>query len=104
MTWLSCSQEELLRKIQVAEASMTPQQLAFWRRVRTTPEKWSLPPWGDVGGGFWVVALVDDEVIWYNDIEDGFNVSSIEDRGIIGQYWANQDELQWVIQRMANVV
>ena len=61
------------------------------------PHKWQLHPWGDEGAGFWVVAQIGQKVIWYNDIEDGFNRSSCSELGLIDEYWCNQDELQWTV-------
>lgn len=57
-------------------------------------------PYGDLGGGFWVVAIIGRFVAWFNDIEDGFNVSRYSKYGVIGEYWCNQDELEWAMQRV----
>lgn len=65
----------------------------FWARVKIRPQKWNLSPWGDEGGGFWVVALIGQECIFYNDIEDGFNISRFSAFGCIDDYWCNQSEL-----------
>jgi hypothetical protein len=73
---------------------MGPRVLAFWERIRVRPVKWALPPWGDEGDGFWVVAVAGQECVWYNDIEEGFNVSRFETFGRIADYWCNQSELQ----------
>lgn len=54
-------------------------------------------PYGDGGNGFWVVAIVGETVIWYNDIEDGFNRSRYSVYGEIEDYWCNQDELEIAI-------
>ena len=91
--WEPISEDALLSLIASAEAAMQPPVRAFWERVRVRPVKWALPPWGDEGGGFWVVAVVGQECVWYNDIEDGFNVSRFEAFGRIADYWCNQSEL-----------
>ena len=67
------------------------------------PAKWQLSPWGDLGGGFWVIAVMEDRVLWYNDIEDGFNVSRFVTLGTIPstEYWCNQDELRWALPALA---
>ena len=45
------------------------------------------------------MAVHADRVIWYNDIEDGFNVSRFEIQGRIpdDEYWCNQDPLRWAL-------
>jgi hypothetical protein len=95
--WEAISEEALLSLIAAAEAAMDAPVLAFWERVRVRPVKWALPPWGDEGGGFWVVAVLGQTCVWYNDIEDGFNISRFEAFGRIADYWCNQAELQHCI-------
>lgn len=72
----------------------------LWDLVRIPPVKWHQQPWGELGGGFWVVGLIGRQVIWYNDIEHGFNVSQYVEYGTITKYWCNQDELHHVIWQL----
>jgi hypothetical protein len=37
-------------------------------------------------------------VVWFNDIEGGFNRSQYSAFGIIKDYWCNQDELAHTMQ------
>jgi hypothetical protein len=91
--WQPISEDDLLALIAAAEPAMEPPARALWERIRLRPVQWALPPWGDQGGGFWVVAVVGQECVWYNDIEDGFNVSRFEAFGHIADYRCNQSEL-----------
>ncbi len=77
----------------LADCSIEEQTL--FAETRITPSKWSQKPWGDEGGGFWAVAVRGDRVLWFNDIEYGFNVSQYLEAGTIprDQYWCNQDPL-----------
>jgi hypothetical protein len=54
---------------------------------------WRCSPWGDEVGGFWVVAVRGDTVIWFNDIEGGFNISRFHTPGIIDEYSCNQSDI-----------
>ncbi|HTV25425.1 MAG TPA: hypothetical protein VMG12_42310 [Polyangiaceae bacterium] len=63
-----------------------------WAAMRIEPRKWQCSPWGDAGGGFWAVAVREHVVVWYNDIEHGFNTSPFEHEGVIGEYWCNQGD------------
>ena len=77
--------------------------LPMWQAIRVRPAKWQLHPWGDEGGGFWIVAIFGQFVLWFNDIEWGFNLSSYCAFGKIDEYRCNQDELQhsmYQIQRL----
>jgi hypothetical protein len=95
--WQPISNDDLQREIDHGVAQMTPEQLNLWNAIQVPPLKWALHPWGDLGGGFWVVAILGQTVVWYNDIEDGFNRSAYSSAGTIDEYWCNQDELQWTI-------
>ena len=100
MSWQPISLADLHSRIDEGVRQMTPSQLRLWRMVATPPEKWNLHPWGDAGGGFWAVAVIGRIVIWFNDIEDGFNKSAYIETGAIGEYFCNQDELHWSIGRL----
>jgi hypothetical protein len=75
MNWEPISRESLEEIVAKELVDATPEERALFSRTAVTPSKWRLSPWGDAGGGFWVVAVMDDRVLWYNDIEEGFNVS-----------------------------
>ena len=94
MDWTPCIEEELATLIADGVAAMNARGRALWDLIRIPPAKWQLRPWGDKGGGFWVVGILGQQVVWYNDIEGGFNVSCYETPGLIAEYWCNQDELQ----------
>lgn len=73
---------------------------AAWEQIRIEPQKWRCSPWGDAGGGFWAVATSGGQVIWYNDIEDGFNTSRYSTYGEIDEYQCNQDTIDHVLARL----
>ena len=99
--WEPISEAKLLEMV-TSEASFLEAPLrTFWDRVRIEPVKWSLPPWGDQGAGFWVVAIVEQRALWYNDIEDGFNVSRFDAAGRINDYCCNQDDLGLALRRLS---
>ncbi|TPG65640.1 hypothetical protein EAH73_12665 [Hymenobacter nivis] len=79
---------------------MSEEVRRFWDRIKIAPEKWQEPSMGAEGGGFWVVAVLDNAIIWYNDIEEGFNTSPFTSWGSFEEYWCNQDELQWSVQNL----
>ena len=83
---------------------MSPEQLRLWRAMRIEPEKWKQRPYGDQGNGFWVVGLIGRTVIWYNDIEEGFNRSEFAKYGTIKDYWRNDDELEVTVQYILNAM
>jgi hypothetical protein len=92
--------ERLVGLIEAGEAAMSQADLALWRLIRIPPATWQIAPWGT----FWAVAIVGGSVIWYNDIEGGFNVSPYTIPGNIGSYWADQAELQHVVSSLTRQV
>jgi len=100
--WKPIAESALLARVSQAEARMTPAQRRLWEAVKIPPEKWQQDPYGNAGNGFWVVALIGSTVIWYNDIEDGFNRSHYSAYGQIEDYWCNQDELEVTMTYLMN--
>jgi hypothetical protein len=102
--WEPISLSALLARIRQGCARMTEAQRHLWNGVEIKPEKWKQHPYGDAGDGFWVVGLVGRTVIWYNDLENGFNRSVYSDYGVIEDYWRNADELEITVQYLANAL
>lgn len=102
MTWQPMDLADLQAMLSRDLAECTGEQREFFRRASVSPVKWRLAPWEDQGGGFWAVAGNMDRVLWYNDIEDGFNVSRFDVQGEIprDEYWCSQDSLRWALTRL----
>jgi hypothetical protein len=92
--WQPITEAALRKRIAQGVKRMDARARRLWDAIRIEPEKWQLPPYGDAGGGFWVVAIVGRSVVWYNDIEEGFNRSRYSAYGRIDDYWRNDDELE----------
>ncbi len=97
MNWKPASEEDIRDLIDSACERMSAEQARVWERIKVPPEKWDLDPWGNEGNGFWIVALIGRWVVWFNDIEWGFNLSRYASYGTIGEYWCNQDGLDAVV-------
>lgn len=104
MDWQPISEAALWDEILSAERRMNPQVLRLWEAIKITPEKWSETTHGAIGGGFWVVAIIGKRVIWFNDIEDGFDCSSYVVPGEIAEYFCSQYELEMAVQTMLTFI
>ena len=104
MSWSPISEEKVWDLIIAAEGRMSFAQQRLWNVIKVIPHKWSQEPWGNLGGGFWVVAVVGDSILWYNDIEDGFNISRYVAFGKIEEYWCNQDDLEHSVQQILALI
>jgi len=101
VTWTPLAREELDSMISSSLSEYDKDVGTDWERIRIEPAKWQCSPWGDQGGGFWAVAIEDTNVLWYNDIEEGFNWSRFTERGVIDEYWCNQNEFDSILEDFA---
>ena len=99
--WTPISLTELEEWISRGESRLEGELLKFWELIKIQPQKWKESEYGAVGGGFWVVAIFGNTVIYFNDIEEGFNVSSYTTYGQISEYCCEQSEIDWVILSIA---
>ena len=104
MNWKPITLDELHTEIQKTEPELTDETLRFWKAIKIDPEKWQEKEYGAESKGFWAVAVFGKNVIWYNDIEDGFNISLYTTYGEIDEYWCNQDEISWTVTRLFNQI
>ena len=98
--WTPITLTELNKLIKPEEFDSSVTQL--WELIKIEPEKWQETEYGNEGEGFWAVAIFGKNVIWYNDIEEGFNISSYTVYGKIDYYYCNQDELKHVLINLHN--
>jgi hypothetical protein len=98
------SREDLLEMMGSALAGADDTVRAAWERLRIEPARWQCSPWGDAGGGFWAIAVKGGEVVWYNDVEDGFNTSPFTIRGTIGEYGCNQAEFSEILAALPEAI
>jgi hypothetical protein len=71
-------------------------QLAVFDKYRVEPFSAPIVRYGQTESVV-VVARNGDQVIYYEDVEDGFNVSPISPDGRVLEHWCNQDELRFAL-------
>jgi hypothetical protein len=104
MTWKPITEEAVWDKLNAAQRRMSVRQAKLWHIIQIQPNKWAPESRSTSGASFWAVGLIGRTVIWFNDIEDGFNRSSYDQYGIIKEYWCNQDELEHAIQKLLDAI
>lgn len=98
--WQPISICELKKLIESGLSKMNNDHLKIWKKISIEPEKWIEYKYGKESGGFWTIAISENKIIWYNDIEEGFNISSFTNHGKIDEYESEQDELQWTMYKL----
>lgn len=73
--------------------SCYPEERALFERTKTAVERRPFVDKTYLEDAF-VVAFHRDEVMYYNEIEEGFNTSPVDEHGAIMEYWCSQDSLQ----------
>ena len=102
--WTPITLIKLYDQIQKTETDLNGELWNFWQLIKIEPMKWQEVNYGKVGNGFWVVAICGHKIIWYNDIEHGFNISDYSTYGQIDGYYCNQDELNWSAIRLFDLI
>ncbi|MCR4030607.1 MULTISPECIES: hypothetical protein [Flavobacterium] len=102
--WQPITLNELYGEIRKSENDLTEKEKDFWNLIKIIPIKWQEKEYGEMGGGFWVVAICGSKIIWYNDIEEGFNICDYTVFGEIEEYSCDQDELIWPIKRLFELI
>lgn len=98
--WKPITLIELSEKIEKTEINLKEELLKFWQQIKIKPIKWTEEKHGEDGSGFGVVAVCETKVIWYNDIEEGFNISEYKIYGQIEKYYCDQDDLSWSVAKL----
>lgn len=100
MTWQPTTLSELQELVDSDLAEADDDVIELWQAIRVQPVKWSCSPMGELGGWFWVIAKHEGTVLWYNDIEDGFNASPVLQEGVISDYGCEQHDLELCLRRI----
>lgn len=95
--WTPISIEEIRKMIEYLLFLLNEEQLGLWKFISVTPQKWQEETMGKEGSGFWVVGLAGNKALYYNDIEEGFRLSSFSKYGTLDEYHCNQLELHEMI-------
>lgn len=88
MNWKPFSEANLWQLIIEAKSRMSISQAKLWEVIKINPVNGE-KTYGESRGGFWAVALIRQLVVCYNDIEDGFNISSFYHYGVVADYQCN---------------
>ncbi|MGH1378951.1 MAG: hypothetical protein ACRBB3_09035 [Alphaproteobacteria bacterium] len=97
--WTPINKGELEKIINNDLKLCTPEQLDTWNKYSINPVKAEIERYGGIELVF-LVAIKNDYGMYYEDVEEGFNISPINNDGLkIHEHWCNQDDLQTALNR-----
>ena len=102
MDWEPISLNEINNLIKTSVSVMDIEVLNFWNSIKITPKKWIENHYNS-DDQFWVVAKTTNHIIYYNDIEEGFNISKINRPFQIEVTSAEQDELHFALIKLLKI-
>lgn len=90
--WKPTTEQDLNEIIKGELRYCKPAQLKTWKEFSIKPYKAKIIRYGATEYVF-IVAVKDNEAMYYEDVEEGFNFSPLGKDGEILEHWCNQDEL-----------
>jgi hypothetical protein len=96
MEWQPATVEEVMKIVRDDLAECDEEQLVAFKRYAVEPYVAPILRYGEMGNAI-VVARRGDEVIYWEDVEEGFNLSPVALDGRILEHWCNQDELRFAL-------
>lgn len=100
MTIAPLSEVQIYDIIIDAEQKLRPVAQRFWSELKVTPQQWKEASFGKYLGGFWVVGIFGEHIIWYNEIEEGFSISKYSQYGRIDNYNSYVSTLSDIIEQI----
>ena len=94
------TEHDMFQIILDAELQLSSKGKRYWERIRIHPQKWIEKKFGKGCGGFWVVGILGNNIIWYNELEDGFIISEYESFGTISTYNSAEQKLSFLIEQI----
>jgi hypothetical protein len=99
MDWKPATMDEVKDILKAELKECNSEQLANFRQHAIEPHFAPIVRYG-ITGNVVVVARKSDEVIYWEDIEEGFNISLVSPDGRVLEHWCNKDELGVALDRL----
>ena len=96
MEWLPATIEDVRMILDGDLQECDPEQTATFKKYAVEPYLAPIVRYGELEQVV-VVARNGDEVMYWEDVEEGFNLSPIASDGKILEHWCNQDELRYAV-------
>jgi hypothetical protein len=94
--WQPATVQEVKQIVEVDLRECDAEQIATFKRYAVEPHVAPIVRYGKMESVV-VIARRGDEVIYWEDVENGFNIGSVDRDGRIREHRCNQDELGFAL-------
>lgn len=98
MEWIPATLEEVAQIVEADLEACDDEQAALFEAFAVQPYFAPIHRFGKIENVV-VVAKKGDEVMYWEDVEEGFNVSAVDAKGVILNHLCDQDELASALNR-----
>jgi hypothetical protein len=98
MEWKAATLSQVGDIVKADLAKCDAEQMATFRQCSVEPYYAPIVRYGELGRVV-IVARKSDEVMYWEDVEEGFNISPVGQDGVILEPGWKQDELRWALNR-----
>lgn len=97
--WKPATIEDVKAILSAELKSCNSQEIEIFRRYSVEPFRAAITRYGKIESVV-VVVQKSTEVIYWEDVEEGFNISPTERQGEVLEHWCNQDNLAFALNRL----
>jgi len=95
------TENELAELVKEQKILLSEKELSFFNAIEVPFEKVEIERSGNIESVY-VVAKHGGKIVFYEDVEEGFEITEIDGTGIIKNYGASQFELKHIIYKLMN--
>ena len=99
MSWKPITKEELERELEAQCDDLSPEEMRYFSSIRVPLESVKIDRNGSIENVY-IVARQQQIVIFYEDVEEGFEITKLNSQGVIDEYGANQFTIRHVINQL----
>jgi hypothetical protein len=99
MDWKPATIDEVVAILSAELEDCNSEQISIFKQYSVEPFHAAITRYGKTESVV-VVAQKSDEVIYFEDVEEGFNISPIGPQGEVLEHWCNQDNLAVALNRL----
>jgi hypothetical protein len=99
MSWKPITKEELEKELESQCSQLSKEERSYFNAIRVPLEPAKIERWGNLETVY-IVAKKGSTIIFYEDVEEGFEISKLDKKGIVSEYGVNQFTIQHIVNQL----